>query len=235
METAMDDSDPTPASGAAEAFDGLRQEIKLMRKALAALVDEQRAQPDYSETLGKIADDLSKTDRKIGWLGKRAALTLTPEEIAAQIKAASAAARAADHSLIIQTVDGLRQGTSAIGGWIDQARAADQQNRRLLQAGGIAGIVGLLLGLVLPMAALRTAPSAWAWPERGAAFVLGNSRWTAGERLLASADPARWRAVRASDTLGVDNHEAIQRCRDAARQTRQDQHCRIVVKPDPTP
>jgi hypothetical protein len=235
MENTMNEADTTPASGAAEAFDGLRQEIKLMRKALGALVDEQRGQPDYSETLGKIADDLSKADRKVRWLANRAALVLTPEDIAAQIKTASAAARAADHSLIGGAADGLRQATSAIGVWIEQARTADKQNQRLLQAGGVSAAMGILLGFVLPLAAIKVAPPAWAWPERGAAFVLGDSRWAAGERLLASADPARWRVVRVSSLLGQDNQNAIQRCREAAQKSRQDQHCRIVIKPDSNP
>jgi ElaB/YqjD/DUF883 family membrane-anchored ribosome-binding protein len=154
----MSDTNSAPATDAAVAFDGLRQEVKLLRKAVAAWVDEQPDPPDYSETLGKIAGDLSRTSNRVGWLTQRPALALTPDEMAVLIKAAGEDVRSADRKLIAQALDGLQRATEALCTWARQARTADLQKRRLLQVGAIAGAVGLVLGLLLPLAISRNAP-----------------------------------------------------------------------------
>jgi hypothetical protein len=154
----MTDTNPVPATDAAVAFDGLRQEVKLLRKAVAAWVDEQPEPPDYSETLGKIAGDLSRTSNRVGWLTQRPALALTPDELALRIKAAGEDARTADLKLITEALGGLYRATDALSGWTVQARTADLQERRLLQVGAIAGAVGLALGLLIPLAISGNAP-----------------------------------------------------------------------------
>ncbi len=148
----MSDADQSPTSDAAAAFDGLRQEVKLLRKAVAAWVDEQPDPPDYSETLGKIAGDLSRTSTRVGWLTQRPALALTPDEMAQRIKAAGEDARTTDRKLIMQALDGFQRATDALSGWTVQARTADLQARRLLQIGAITGAIGLAVGLILPAA-----------------------------------------------------------------------------------
>jgi Family of unknown function (DUF6118) len=206
----MSDTNPAPATDAAVAFDGLRQEVKLLRKAVAAWVDEQPDPPDYSETLGKIAGDLSRTSNRVGWLTQRPALALTPDELALRIKAAGEDARSADRKLVAEAMDGLQRATEALSGWTVQARTADLQERRLLQVGAIAGGLSLALGFILPLVVVRTAPESWNWPERAAAFVLHADRWEAGERLLASSDPGRWRELQTSMAV-------VHQCRDAVR------------------
>jgi hypothetical protein len=146
----MSDADHIPTSDAAAAFDGLRQEVKLLRMAVGAWVDQQPAPPDYSETLGKIAEDLSRTGRNVAWVVQRPALAITPEGMAQAIKTAGDSARSLDHKAITVAVDGLQRVANELSGWTLQARTAELQARRLLQVGAIAGALGLALGLLLP-------------------------------------------------------------------------------------
>lgn len=227
----MDDEHSKPARPeAAEAFEGLRQEIKLMRRALAALVDEQRGQPDYSDTLGQIAADLDKTTGRITWLARRAALTLPPEEMARQIKEAGNDTRSADRKTIVEASGALHDATRALSGWIRAAREARDQRRRLVWMGATAAFVGVIVGCDIPMALAEAAPASSAWPERVAARALAAEPWAAGERLMAKADPARWDEVQAYRAIGRENRAVIQRCRDLAEQTGREQRCRIVVR-----
>ncbi|MGC1302356.1 MAG: DUF6118 family protein [Caulobacteraceae bacterium] len=148
----MSDANPVPTSDAAAAFDGLRQEVKLLRKAVAAWVDEQHEPPDYTETLGKIAGDLSRTRSGVTWLTQRPALAMTPAEIAQAIKVAGESARTADHKLIIDAKDELERATREFSSWTLQARTAELQGRRLWQLGAFAGAVGLAVGVLLQTA-----------------------------------------------------------------------------------
>src|SRR3546814_6417993 len=81
---------------AAQAFESLRAEVSLMRRAVERLAAE-RAEvpdvPDYSETLGVISRNLSATAQRVDALVKSPALSLTPEETGRQIDAASFKAR----------------------------------------------------------------------------------------------------------------------------------------------
>ena len=198
----MSNGEPAPASDAAAAFEELRKEAMLLRRAITDWVDQQRDPPDYSETLRAMAVDLTQTRKWVAWMAERPAFALTADDLAQSIKAAGEHARTADRRLITEAVDVLQRTKHDLAGWTVQARTAEVQERRLLQVGAIAGGLSLVLGLVLPLAVVRAAPNGWDWPERGAAFVLHTDRWEAGERLLASAHPQRWRAVQAVCRIG---------------------------------
>lgn len=235
----MDDDRSEPAGrmesssgqGPAEAFEALRQEVKMMRRALAALVDEQRGQPDYSETLGQIAADLDKATGRISWLAKRAALTLTPEQMARQIKEAGNDVRSADRKTMFDASNALQHATRSLSGWIRTAREARDQRRRLVGMGVTAALVGVIIGWDIPMALARAAPRSSPWPERMAVRALGQEPWAAGERLMAKADPSRWQEVQTWRAIGRQNREVIQRCRKVAERTKREQQCRVKVGP----
>jgi hypothetical protein len=105
---------------------------------------------------------------RVGCLTQSPALALTPDELALRIKAADEDARTADRKLVAEAVDGLQRATEALSGWTVQARTVDLQERRLLQVGAIAGAVGLALGLLLPLAVMRSTPHIRPSPEQTA-------------------------------------------------------------------
>lgn len=134
---------------AAEAFEALRREVALMRLGVEALAAERRAQPDYTETLGQLAADMASSSSAMGRLAERGALSLTPEDVAREIRIAQAHARREATEVMQDAVRHLSASARELGRWVEQARTAELQNRRLLQVGIAAGITGLVAGGVL--------------------------------------------------------------------------------------
>ena len=97
---------------AAQAFENLRAEVSLMRRAverLAAERGEMADAPDYSETLGVISRNLSATAQRVDALVKSPALSLTPDEITQQIGAAGYMVRREDQRLFAAARQSLEE------------------------------------------------------------------------------------------------------------------------------
>lgn len=187
-----------PVDPAAVAFEALRREVALLKVALGGLAAERASVPDYSETLGEIAQDVKVALARMGKLATSPALALSPAQMAREIMEAGAAARRQDHTALQQAQDGLQRAASDLRGWIDSARLASLQNWRLLHS-ALAGLIGgAVLAVSLPAFVVKAAPEQWAWPEQRAARVLDRDMWSAGERLLSVADAAQWREVQAA-------------------------------------
>lgn len=218
---------------AAEAFENLRAEVSLMRRAVERLAAE-RAEvpdvPDYSETLGLISRNLSATAQRVDALVKSPALSLTPEETGRQIDAASFTARREDHRLFLAAKQGLEEVAAQLGRHLQSDIAAGEQRRRL----GYAGLIGLVAGMavwaILPGGLARAMPESWHWPERMAARTLGLPMWDGGQRLMAVASPDAWRGITGAATLARDNRDAIGACRTAAARAKKAVRCTIEVK-----
>ncbi|MDV6333074.1 DUF6118 family protein [Asticcacaulis sp. 201] len=219
--TEIDGPDPKSPT---EAFEDLRREVAFMRKVIERMADDQRAAPDYSETLGIMADSLTTASQSLGWLTQRPIVKTTAEKMAQEISKAGNEARAADQRTIADAARALNDTNRDLSGWIAIARKADDQDREVLRFSALAAGAGAILAITLTIACLR------AFPEHSAAWLLGESRWEAGERLMASADPRRWAAMLGALELERDNHQAIVDCRKNAEHTGQDQRCRVTVK-----
>src|SRR5271155_4289921 len=91
-----------PVDEAAVAFEELRQEIALMRRAVAGLSAEHASieVPDYSQTLGKMAAALNTILRTKKELAEAPALRMPAQNWAEQTAAASRAARQADREAL---------------------------------------------------------------------------------------------------------------------------------------
>ncbi|MET0376493.1 MAG: hypothetical protein ABW128_19850, partial [Rhizorhabdus sp.] len=88
---------------AARAFEGLRGEVTLLRRAVERLTAERAGNgdaPDYSETLGAIANNITATARAVDALVNSPALALTPEELNRRIVEAGVAGRSEDRRAI---------------------------------------------------------------------------------------------------------------------------------------
>lgn len=190
-----------PVDPAAVAFEALRREVALLNVALAGLAAERAAAPDYSETLGEIAQGVRVAVGRIGKLAMSPALAATPAEIAQQIAAAGDEARRQDRATLRQAQEMLQRAAGDLRGWVDSARLASVQNWRLLQAALAGVVVGAILGASVPTVIINAVPDGWAWPERRAAHVLRRDMWSAGERLLSTADAKRWERLSAPQTV----------------------------------
>jgi len=107
-----------------------------------------------------------------------------------------------------------------------------EQRRRLVWAVGGGLLIGMLLWSFLPGFIVRATPDSWHWPERMVARTLDLDPWGAGERLLATAEPERWRTVLFSNALVQENRDAIGKCREAAAKAKKPVRCTVEIKPD---
>ena len=218
-----------PVDPAAVAFEALRREVALLNVALAGLAAERSSVPDYSETLGEIAQGVRVVIGRMGKLATSPALAATPAEIARQIAAAGDEARRQDRATLHQAQEMLQLAAGDLRGWVDMARLANVQNWRLLQA-ALAGVIGgAVLGASFPVIVAQAAPEQWAWPEKRAARVLHRDMWPAGERLLAVADPQRWQEMQTAHRIVEQNRDVLARCVTAARKTKDGKRCLISV------
>lgn len=220
-----------PADPAAAAFDALRREVALLNAGLGGLAAERVATPDYSETLGEIAQGVSLAVAKIAKLASSPALSLGPAQMAREITQAGEAARLQDRAALNQARDTLAAVARDLRGWIETARLADRQNLRLAQAAAAGLAVGVVLCATLPALVAQAAPEGWAWPEKRAAGALKRDMASAGERLLTVADPQGWRAMQTARSVFDDNRAVIARCARTADRAQKPSRCVILLKP----
>lgn len=231
-----DDHDP-----AALAFDGLRnrverqgEEIALLRRAiegLAAARAEVPELPDYSETLGLIANNITAAAHRIDKLARAADGSLTPPAVIARIVDAGKNTRTEDRMLITEARRTLDDASRDLYGHIREARGVAAQKRALIQA-GLGGIAaGALLWSVLPgFVARNVAPASWHWPERMATRTLGaGDMWNGARRLGAVASPANWDTMVEGAIIVQDNRETLNGCREAIGKNAKSTKCTIAL------
>lgn len=217
---------------AARAFEGLRAEVSLMRRAVERLAAERAEDghaPDYSETLGVISQNLSATAQRVDALVKSPALSLTPEETGRQIDAASFTARREDHRLFLAARQGLEEVAARLGRHLQSDIAAAEQRRRLWQA-GLAGLAaGMALWAILAGPIARALPASWLVPERMAARSLRLPMWDGGQRLMRAGDAQAYAGVLAGNRLATGNSETLEACRKQAAKAGKAVRCTIEV------
>ena len=183
---------------AAQAFEGLRAEVSLLRRAVERLTAERADGghvPDYSETLGVIANNITAIAQRVDALVKSPALALTPEEMNRQIAAAGSAGRAEDRRVIAAARQTIEEVATRLGRQLESHVMADEQRRRLWRV-GIAGIaIGMALWAILAGPIARVLPASWLLPERIAARSLRMPMWESGQRLMRAGDPEAFAGV----------------------------------------
>ncbi len=216
---------------AAQAFEGVRAEIALLRRAIERLAAERAAAetPDYTVTLGQITKATAVTARAVDALIASPALALTPQETASQIANAAVNARSSEQKALAEARLGLVSATRELQGYLAAARGGDEQNRWLvgMAVGGLA--VGALLWAALAGPVARVVPETWLWPERMAARTLNRSMWDAGQRLMTVVSPESWKAIVEGDRIVEANKTALDGCRKAAASARKAVKCTIRV------
>ena len=135
------------ADPAAQAFEALRGEVALLRRAMEGLAAEHRSLeiPDYSESIARITSMVSSIGKRLIALSELPAFALSPEGFSHQIMSASETARREDQHTILVARDALREALSQMTQRLQSAREADQQDKTLLWAGGGGALVGMLV------------------------------------------------------------------------------------------
>lgn len=218
------------AGDPAQAFEDLRSEVSVLRRAVealpAAIRDNRPA--DYSADLAVLGKGLDEIGEQLGTILKSPALMTSPEAQGQAIAKSGQnlireTAQRLDHA--VRTIEEER---SKLAGIVGQAWAQDRHFKLLCWTGGIAFAVGLVISPfvagVLPLG-LNT---------RVAAMVMRADRWTGGDALMRADNPAVWERLSADTRLMSDNREAIDACRAAAARTGKPQHCAITLTPPRT-
>lgn len=213
------------AGDPAQAFDDLRAEVSVLRRAiegLPAAIREHRP-PDYSQDLAILGKGLDEIGQTLETVLASPALNLTPEQQGQGIaRAGSALVREAAQRLDRAAQEAERE-RARLSALVGQAWAQDRQFRLLCWTGGVAFAVGLLLSPIVG----SVAP--FGLNTRVAALVMREDRWTAGGELMQAADPHTWDRVLTDIRLADENREALDACRAEAVESGKMQRCTVTL------
>lgn len=229
----MDDDEQGDA--ASQAFEEVRAEVTLLRRAIERLTAERAEVPapkDYDETLGRIAQAINKLAERMDVLADRPGIKITPEGIARQIVTAGGTTRADDQRTIAEARGALERATAQLASVVASARHGDEQNRWLAFAGIGGAIVGIVLWALFGGMIARATPDSWRWPESMATRALGGTTWEGARRLAAASYPDTWNAMVAGTIIGQGNRAALERCQQEANKAGEPVRCTVRIKPE---
>lgn len=229
MSSHRDDDEPDTA---ADAFARLEGEIAMMRRAVERLSTEKADidLPDYSDTLGEMAEHLDKLSKATAGLAARPAMGLTPESMAQRLQQAARQAYESDQARIRAAEQRYDKAAYELRGIIGTIRAVRDQREYMLWTlcGGI--FLGCLLWAILPGIIARALPESWQMPEKIATRVLREpSIWEGGVRLLQVGSPKAWKAISEAAEMRQQNREKIEACDKAARKAGKPVRCSIII------
>jgi hypothetical protein len=183
--------EPTPETDAADAFERVCSELSLLHSAIEGLTAAREKMPDYSATLGDMAQALRSLDTRLQQIEQSRALSLSPVALADEINAAAGGVRAQDQKMLAEARDALTRSLGWINNMIHRGQAVERRNQRewMIGLGGL--LAGTLLWSILPGAVVRTLPESWHAPEWMAARMMGMDRAEAGKRMIETAKADR--------------------------------------------
>jgi hypothetical protein len=217
-----DEPDPDPAT---RAFTRLEGEMAMMRRAVEHLATEKSEIdiPDYSKTLGEMANRLVSIERQ-------PAMQMTPEDFEARMTAAAARARRDDEVLIVAAKRERGEAIRDLRAIIGTANSIYEQKRLRWWYVGGGLLAGCLLWSVLPGFVARILPTSWHLPERIAARTVREpTLWEAGTRIMHADSPEAWQSIAEAAEMRRDNREAIDACVQRAAKAKQPVRCTIRV------
>jgi hypothetical protein len=208
----------------------------LLRRAIERLSAERADDshgPDYSETLGIIAANITATAQRVDALVKSPALALTPEALNRQIVEVGTAGRSEDRRAIAAARQTIEEVATKLGRQLESHVMAEDQRRRVWYVGRnvglIALVVGALLWAILAGPVVRALPATLLLPERMAARSLRMPMWEGGQRMMRAGNPRAFASVLAANRLAIANREALEACRKRATKAGKAVRCAIEV------
>ena len=219
-------SDEHNASEPAQAFEDLRAEVSVLRKAIEALPDvlARNRAPDYSPDFGVIGQGMDAIGVSLENLQKHPALKMTPQQHGAAIaNAGGALIREAVQKFDRAEQDAARERYN-LANMIGTVRSKADQRFWLT----IAVSIGLFVGFGVFPVVMRAMP--FGLDSATAAVIMRANKWDAGIALMKDGNPDGWARLAADADLVSANREKITVCRDAAAKAKKEQHCAITVQ-----
>jgi len=210
-----------PQDAAADAFEALRAEVAQLRTALEGL---PTTAPDYSPTLAAIAQSLAAMEA-------HPALRLTPDALASQVRQASEAAQQQGRRELANAVQRVDAAGADLERLAERQRTGREQVRQVAIMTAVGAVAGVIVWVCFSGPVARALPASWGVPERMAAATLRLDRWQGGERMMASANSASWKAAMEATNLVRANAAAVTACHQKAVRTGKPQPCVLRVDP----
>lgn len=204
---------------AAEAFARLEGEMAMVRHTVQNMARERVdiVIPDYTATLGQMADQLAQVSKTLSSIGNKPAIELTPEDIAVQIKRASLDILRDSSDLFRHGRKDLDLATGRLAAIVGRVRTEAEQKRQTWRFAGVGLAAGILLWSILPGTIARAMPESWQWPERMARKAVGEPTIVkAGIRLIRSQNPDAWEELTTAQRILSANREALEKCKERA-------------------
>ena len=179
--------------GAQQAFEALRAEVAALRRGIE-LVYRQMQQgagqpgaelPDYSPTLGAIAQELKVMGARLAAIERAPALASTPVEQADGLRRTLHGAGEDARRGLAHSQGRLDDAVQELRGMVRGAHEWQEQKRWLWGVGVVSAMGGMLLWL------LATAALPWGVGTQLAGLAYGG-RWNAGQVMLGDANPVSW-------------------------------------------
>lgn len=224
----------TEADPATEAFARLEGEMAMVRHTVQNMARERAdiVIPDYTATLGQMADQLAQVSKTLTAIGNKPAIGLTPEDIAVQIKRASLDMLCDSSDLFRQGRKDLDNATGRLAAVVGRVRAEEEQKRQTWRFAGVGFLVGILLWSILPGTIARAMPESWQLPERMARKTVGAPTIVeAGIRLIRSQNPEAWNELAEAQNILSANRDALERCGEQALRAERSVSCSIEISP----
>ena len=223
----------TETDPATEAFARLEGEMAMVRHTVQNMARERAdiVIPDYTATLGQMADHLAQVSKTLSTIGSKPAIELTPEDIAVQIKRSSLDMLRDSSDLFRHGRKDLDLATGRLAAIVGRVRAEDEQKRQTWRFAGVGLAAGILLWSILPGTIARAMPESWHWPERMARKAVGEPTIVeAGIQLIRSQNPEAWEELAEAQSVLSENQEVIERCKERARVAERSTSCSIQIK-----
>lgn len=213
------------ASNPARAFEDLRAEVLVMRRAVEALpVALEENQPaDYSPDLARMSKGLTAVEEQLAKMQQYPVWRMTPEQYGRAIALAGYKVVHESEQKFNRAVQSLEQKRQHLANLVGLVRLRAQQRRWVIYI----GIGALVFGVLISPLLSRVLP--FGLDSRLAAFIMDRGRWEAGIALMKADNPHSWYSVVNDSNLVRDNRRVIEACREAAIDKKKEQHCTIIV------
>jgi len=163
------------------AFEDLRSEISLLRRAVEGLTAARERMPDYTPTLGSMMAQLKTTQEALQRIECSPAVALTPVALTKEIVKAAANARAEDARRLDEARDTINRLIGRVDGIVERGQSVEGQSRLLRRSCAATAMATILLWSILPGAIARSLPASWHVPEWMAARIVGSEHVNTGE------------------------------------------------------
>src|SRR5690606_34908375 len=135
---------PALETDAADAFERVGSELSLLHSAIEGLTAAREKVPDYTSTLGNMAQALRSLDTRLQTIEQSRTLSLSPVKLAEEINAAAGTARAQDQKMLAEARDALSQLLGWINGMINRGQSVARRSEREFKIGDGGFVAGKL-------------------------------------------------------------------------------------------